>query len=127
MALYVFLYDLTSEASDALNRAGADAAASSAGSDGVFAVVRVINERLEQLSPEFAKVLGERMKYFSGLKEKGTINSGGPFVGFKAGMFIFEADSLEDARSIVENDPLNLHGFMRQDFILREWYNLFSK
>ena len=127
MALYVYLYDLTSEASDALNRAGADAAASSAGSDGVFAVVRIINERLEQLSPEFAKVLGERMKYFSGLKEKGAINSGGPFVGFKAGMFIFEADSLEDARSIVENDPLNLHGFMRQDFIIREWYNLFSQ
>lgn len=125
MALYVFLYDLTAEASDALNRAGADAAVSSAGSDGVFAVVRVINEGLEQLSPEFAKVLGERMKYFSGLK--GAINSGGPFLGFKAGMFIFEADSLEAAKSIVENDPLYLHGFMRKDFILREWYNLFAK
>ena len=126
MALYVYLYDLTSEASEILNRAGADAAASLAGSDGAFAVVRIINERLEQLSPEFAKVLGERMKYFSGLKEKGTLNSGGPFVGFKTGMLIFEADSLGDAISIVENDPLNLHGFMRRDFILREWYNLFS-
>lgn len=123
MGAYVFLYELTPEASEPLNRAGADAAAgSSTGSEGVVTVLRAINERLPG---DFARMLQERMNYFTELKEKGVLKRGGPFSGFKSGMFVFEAGSQKEAQSIVENDPFHRYQLIREDYALKEWYELF--
>ena len=125
MGDYVFLYELTPEVLKAFNQAGAGDAVSSSG--GVFDVLRAINKKLDHIFPDFARVLETRITYFSQLKEKRVLKSGGPFFGFTGGMFIFEAPNLEAARSIVENDPLYLHSYIRKDYIVREWYNLFDK
>ena len=51
------------------------------------------------------QVISDHIKYQQELHEAGKLVMGGPFTDGTGGMAIFEVDSEEEARKIIENDP----------------------
>lgn len=67
----------------------------------------------------FDKFVPEHMAYVRSLRSQGRRVESGYWSERGGGMMIFEADSLEEARTIVERDPLVLNGCV--DYQLHEW------
>jgi uncharacterized protein YciI len=67
----------------------------------------------------FDKSVPAHIAYVRALRAGGRRAESGYWAERGGGMMIFEADSLEEARDIVENDPLVLDGCV--EYQLHEW------
>lgn len=73
---------------------------------------------------QIAKVRPVHREYLTSLKEQGKLFASGPFTDDSGALIIYEADSLDEARQLIENDPFHEAGvFVSYD--LREWNRVF--
>ncbi len=62
----------------------------------------------------------EHRKYASHLMNEGKLVAAGPFTDGRGALFIYEADSLEEAQDLFANDPFTIGGaIVRHD--IRSW------
>jgi uncharacterized protein YciI len=71
-----------------------------------------------------ARVLAEHVEFLRGLEREGTMFMGGPFRASDydwngSGMVVVRAGSLDEARSLAEEDPLFVHGL--RTYEVRGW------
>jgi uncharacterized protein len=70
-------------------------------------------ERVESIRPA-------HRQYLRGLLEKGKIAATGPFLDGYGALIIYEADSPEEAESLLKGDPFHANGiFVR--WVIRPW------
>src|SRR3990170_263786 len=117
---YAVIVNLTQYASDCLKKANPIDKISSAAQSG--RALKPSEAEDTGLPADFASALERRMNYFLDLKNKGKLKFAGPFAELNAGMLIFEADSYEEAKVIVEKDPFYLNGFLLPNYDLRQWH-----
>lgn len=65
---------------------------------------------------------GEHRAYLSTLLEQGSLLASGPYTDgiSEAALLIFEAESAEAVQKLLDQDPMMVHGVVRQHQI-REW------
>jgi len=63
------------------------------------------------------------LQYVRDLKAKGKMVAAGPTVAFTWAVMLLKADSLEEARAMVANDPGVKNGLFT-DFNLEPWYHM---
>ena len=63
------------------------------------------------------------LQYLRDLKTKGRIIAAGPMVDFTWALMLLRADSLEEARAVVENDPAVKSGLFT-DLKIEPWYHM---
>ncbi|MBL0385796.1 hypothetical protein JJB07_03960 [Tumebacillus sp. ITR2] len=56
--------------------------------------------------------MGQHFEYLKDLLEKGTLLLAGPCLDRTMGITVFKAESIEEARAIMENDPAVKLGVM---------------
>jgi uncharacterized protein len=66
----------------------------------------------ETMTEEDARIMSVHFKYMQGLHKQGKLIIAGPVITGEFGFSVFEAESEEEARQIVENDPAVLSGIM---------------
>lgn len=93
---------------------------------GALAFEVFVAESTPQKSPDEVKaVLPQHLEYVRGLEVSGKLMLAGPLSDDSgeemqgAGMLVFRAASMEDARTLAENDPMHLSG--ARTFRLRKW------
>ena len=86
-------------------------------------------EKLKSLGlPEnFSRALIERLGYLRGLHDKRIMRAAGPFPGLKDAVYVFMAGDEQEARRVIEEDPLYRTGFVERDFVLRRWLAQFNE
>jgi uncharacterized protein YciI len=57
--------------------------------------------------------------FLQSLRDRGILEQAGPFSDRSGGAYVFQADSLGEARAIAEQDPLHVHDC--SDVTVREW------
>lgn len=57
------------------------------------------------------------------LKAKGKVIAAGPMVSFRWAVILLRTDSLDEARTLVENDPAVRHGLFT-DLKVEAWYHM---
>ena len=57
--------------------------------------------------------------FLQSLRDRGILEQAGPFTDRSGGAYVFQADSLEAARAIAEQDPLHIHDC--SGVTVREW------
>lgn len=77
------------------------------------------------IPPDLAAKFEERTGYLLGLQKKGILWTAGPFADFSGGLMIYEAQSREEAKKAVEEDPFYVHGFFSPEYTLKEWHKIF--
>jgi hypothetical protein len=118
------IVNLTQYASDCLKKANPIGKISSAVESG--RALKSSEATDAGLPPDFAATLEKRMNYFLDLKNRGKLKFAGPFADLNAGMLIFEADSYDEAKEIVEKDPFYIKGFLLPQYDLRQWHVVFK-
>jgi len=63
------------------------------------------------------------LAYVRDLKAKGKVIAGGPVTSFNWALLLLKVDSLEEARTIVENDPA-VRGGLFSDTKVEPWYHM---
>ncbi len=63
------------------------------------------------------------VQYVRDLKAKGKIIAAGPMVSFRWAVILLRADFLEEARTLVENDPAVRHDLFT-DLKVEAWYHM---
>jgi uncharacterized protein len=66
----------------------------------------------ETMTEEDARIMGIHFEYLKDIHAKGTLILAGPVLTGEMGIAIIEADSEEEARKIMENDPAVLNGIV---------------
>ncbi|MTI49168.1 YciI family protein [Sporosalibacterium faouarense] len=75
---------------------------------------------LEMVDPKKDKeLLDIHIQYLNEHIEKGNIFAKGPFTDHSGGLVIYKANSYDDAKALVENDPAIVNGTRK--FTLKEW------
>ena len=64
----------------------------------------------------------EHGAYLRGLREAGKLHQAGGFTDGTGGLYIYEAESKEDAEELITNDPYCKNGIF-QSWNLRPWGN----
>ena len=64
------------------------------------------------MTEEDARIMSIHFEYMQGLLEQGKLIMAGPVTTGEFGFSVFEAESEEEARQIVENDPAVRNGIM---------------
>jgi uncharacterized protein YciI len=67
---------------------------------------------VEEVLPEENDIMMEHFGYLQGLLREGKLILAGPCLDRTLGITVFKADSEEEARSIMENDPAVIKGVM---------------
>ena len=62
--------------------------------------------------------------YLGGLKDRGQVVVAGPFAGDSGALIIYEADSEDEVRRLIGEDPFSQAGVFDQ-VELREWTQVF--
>ena len=70
---------------------------------------------------EFARVFVERLGYLLLLRQVGILDAAGPFEGLRDGMYLCNATNEQEARRVLEEDPLYRAGFIEREFTVRRW------
>jgi hypothetical protein len=70
---------------------------------------------------EFAKLQNSHVGYLEDLKSKGKLFAAGPFTDFSGGLIIYQAESLEEAKALANNDPF-VKGKVFVDYTIHEWH-----
>ena len=76
-----------------------------------------------KLSEDIAPHVAAHLEYLKDLKAKGKILCGGPMVDFTWGLTVLKADSIEEAKTLLENDPGMKHGLFLDCEII-PWYRM---
>lgn len=76
-----------------------------------------------KLSEDIAAHMAAHFEYFKALKAKGKILCGGPMVDFTWGLTVLKVDSLEEAKTLIENDPAIKYGLFLDCEII-PWYHM---
>jgi uncharacterized protein YciI len=63
-------------------------------------------------------------EYLTRLKEEGKLFASGPFEDDSGALIIYEADSEDDARRLVEADPFHEAGIF-QSYTMKPWRHVF--
>jgi len=58
-------------------------------------------------------------EFLRSLRDRGILEQAGPFTDRSGGAYVFQADNLEAAREIAEQDPLHIHDC--SEVTVREW------
>lgn len=69
---------------------------------------------------KIAEVRPSHRQYLTKLKEAGQLAICGPFTDDSGALIVYETDSLEDAESIVKNDPFCQNGVF-VSWVIRPW------
>jgi len=77
------------------------------------AFLRIIDQELN------AKIRPAHLEYVNELYKEGKVFMAGPFTDKEAGLVIYKAESLEEARKLAEADPVVVEGARTLE--LREW------
>ncbi len=70
-------------------------------------------------SEKDGEILKEHLAYLNKYIENGKIFAKGPFTDHSGGLVILKVDSIEEAKNIVENDPVIKEGSRK--YTLKEW------
>ena len=76
-----------------------------------------------RLPGDIAPRVEAHLQYIKDLSSTGKILAGGPTVAFTWGLSIIKADSLEEAKSIAENDP-GVGAGLFTDLKVEPWYHM---
>lgn len=71
-----------------------------------------------------AAILADHISYLTRITSQGALLSGGPCVGYKEAINIFEAESEQQARDLHDADPLALNGFFAVEKVY-PWLQVF--
>lgn len=63
-------------------------------------------------------------EYVGKLRGEGKIVMAGPFSDDSGALIVYEADSIEGARALIESDPFNRNGVF-ESYQMKEWNQLF--
>ena len=63
--------------------------------------------------------------YMASLLEQGKLAAGGPFEDLTGALFIYEADSAEEAERFASDDPYTVAGLIKEHTI-RPWHLVYS-
>ena len=66
-----------------------------------------------------AEILDEHKAYLQKYIDLGKIYAKGPFTDHSGGMVIYNVESIEEAKKIIDNDPIIRHN--TREYILKEW------
>lgn len=78
------------------------------------AIIRYGNpDQIQEVRPRHRQYLGQ-------LKEQGKLFASGPFTDDSGALIIYEADSEDEARGLLEADPFRQAGVF-QEIQLKEW------
>lgn len=79
---------------------------------------------LKMIDPEKdAEILQEHISYLEKHIEEGTIYAKGPFTDHSGGLIIYNTETIEKAREIMDNDPVIVHN--TREYQLNEWKSTF--
>jgi uncharacterized protein YciI len=70
---------------------------------------------MDDSTPEENEVMGAHFEYLKGLLEEGTLILAGPSLEPPFGIIVFEAESEEEARRLVAEDPSVKAGLQRPE------------
>lgn len=73
---------------------------------------------------KIAEVRPTHRQYLASLKEAGKLWASGPFTDDSGALIIYEVDSEEEARRLIEGDPFYAAGVF-QDVQLKPWNQVF--
>jgi uncharacterized protein YciI len=71
-----------------------------------------------------AEVRPAHREYLSSLKQQGKLFASGPFEDDSGALIIYDADSEQDARSLIEADPFHTAGVF-QSYTIKPWRQVF--
>ncbi len=77
------------------------------------AVLNTINKEKDD------EVLEEHKAYLEKYIDEGKIYAKGPFTDHSGGLIIYSVSNIEEAKIIIENDPVIKH--KSREYILKEW------
>jgi uncharacterized protein YciI len=72
---------------------------------------------------DVAPIVTAHIEYLKGLRAEGRVICGGPMVAFTHGLSVIRADSLAEAKKLIENDPAKKNG-LYTDFEIEPWYHI---
>jgi uncharacterized protein YciI len=72
-----------------------------------------------------ASIRHSHREYLAGLLTEGKLAAAGPFVDGSGALFVYEADSLEEAHRFADEDPYTLNGVIRSQVIV-PWNLVYS-
>jgi len=64
-------------------------------------------------------VVSAHYGFLQSLRDRGVLEQAGPFTDRSGGAYVIQADNLEGARAIAEQDPLHIHDC--SEVTVREW------
>lgn len=70
-------------------------------------------------SKKDAEVLDEHKAYLQKYIDMGKIYAKGPFTDHSGGLVIYKVDNLDEAKTIIENDPVIREN--SREYLLKEW------
>jgi len=73
---------------------------------------------------KIAEVRPEHREYLATLKERGALAASGPFVDDSGALIIYEADTEDEVKRIIEGDPFHANGIFSSYFI-RPWKQVY--
>ena len=76
------------------------------------------------LPPKLAKLTVAHMNYLMKKKQEEKIVTGGPGREFNKGIYILKADSLNEAKEIIEQDPFYLNSVYIKDYSIFPWFQV---
>lgn len=65
------------------------------------------------------EILQIHLDYLNKLIDSGKVFAKGPFTDHSGGLIIFQVDSYEEARDLIENDPVIVNN--SREYELKEW------
>lgn len=75
---------------------------------------------METIDPEKdAEVLDDHLDYLKKYLDEGKIYAKGPFLDHSGGLIIYNTETIEEARELIENDPVIKH--KSRKYTLKEW------
>jgi len=84
----------------------------------IYKIVPVRPSFVTDATPQEQAVMGEHFAYLKGLLREGRLLLAGRTEEATYGIVIFEADSIEAARTLMEGDPAVAEGIMRAELNL---------
>ena len=72
-----------------------------------------------------SEILEEHIAYLNKHIEEGTIFAKGPFTDHSGGLVIFNVESIEKAKEVMDNDPVIIHN--TRTYTMKEWKSSLEK
>jgi len=70
---------------------------------------------------DMANTIEKHLNYWIAYKEKDVIRGGGPFLGFSKAIIIIDADSKDEVKRLIDEDPYTIKGVFK-DYAIYQWF-----